>query len=80
MLRVEVLEKGALFKKIRENQGNFQFRIALFQNSAFLRTKSHAQLSVTIANVYPFYIILFCAVLIRHSSAFYETKNLNAQK
>ena len=68
------------FSKIREIEGSLKSHIVLFQRNYFLHTESHIHLSEIIAKIDPFYITLFCVVLMKHSSDFYETKNLSGQK
>ena len=53
-----------------------KFRMVLVHSNDFLHTQLHIRLSVTIAKIFTLlYIILFCAVLIKHSPVFYERKN-----
>ena len=57
------------------NQGKSVGKEKFFKKST--NSGNFFNLVLTSSKFYPFYIIVFCAVLMNHSSVFYEMKNLN---
>ena len=58
-------ERERFFRKIRENQGTYKV-LVLFQSGDFLHNKSCIQLSVIVANLYPF---VYYSVVFSHYGA-----------
>ena len=77
----KIKEKSETFLEIKENQESFTFWIVAFQSNDFLHIQSHTSTWVWKSpNFTLVYIILFYAVLIRHSSVSNETRTFEWTK
>ena len=76
----EIRGNRRIFRKIEENQGSFNCGIVLFQSNDFLHTQSHIQLSVAIANFFPFeYHSVLCSPY-EAQFLFHKAKNSNGEE